>query len=144
MIICSCNVLSDGDIKACLKPGPACPRTTAEVYRCFGCSPKCGRCVRTIRALMNEAVREAHSDCASACEANCPKPLLAGRKPLSHVTEADAIEPSVPETISAGADAGQQITAQADHHHATHQHAAHQHAAHQHAAEQQPMFASMA
>ena len=29
MIVCSCNVLSDGDVKACLGPGPGCPRTPA-------------------------------------------------------------------------------------------------------------------
>ena len=33
MIVCSCNILSDGDVKACLKPGPDCPRTPAQVYR---------------------------------------------------------------------------------------------------------------
>lgn len=102
MIICSCNVLSDGDIKACLKPGPACPRTTAEVYKCFGCSPKCGRCVRSIRALMNEAVREAHADCGAACDTNCPKPLLAGRQPLPHVMAAqgDGINAQAPNLVA--------------------------------------------
>lgn len=90
MIICSCNVLSDGDIKACLRPGPGCPRTTADVYRCFGCGPKCGRCVRTIRALMNEAVREAHNECGTSCEAHCPKPLLTGRQPLPRPVETAA------------------------------------------------------
>ena len=33
MIVCSCNVLSDGDVRAvCRNPGPECPRTPAQVY----------------------------------------------------------------------------------------------------------------
>ena len=55
MIVCSCNILSDGDVKVCLRPGPECPRTPAQVYRCLGCSPNCGRCARTIRAIMDQA-----------------------------------------------------------------------------------------
>ena len=59
MIVCSCNILSDGDVKACLRPGPGCPRTPAQVYRCLGCSPNCGRCVRTIRSIMEQALADA-------------------------------------------------------------------------------------
>ena len=59
MIVCSCNILSDGDVKACLAPGPGCPRTPAQVYTCLGCSPDCGRCARTIRAIMNDALKGA-------------------------------------------------------------------------------------
>jgi bacterioferritin-associated ferredoxin len=69
MIVCSCNVLSDGDVKACLRPGPGCPRTPAQVYRCLGCSPNCGRCVRTIREIMDRALAEAQSE--SGCGASC-------------------------------------------------------------------------
>jgi bacterioferritin-associated ferredoxin len=53
MIVCSCNVLSDGDIRGCAMPGPGCPRTAAEVYRCLGCSPQCGRCATTIRSILS-------------------------------------------------------------------------------------------
>ncbi|MFC5562474.1 (2Fe-2S)-binding protein [Methylobacterium aerolatum] len=77
MIVCSCNVLSDGAVRGCLGPGPGCPRTPAQVYACLGCSPKCGRCARTIRSIMQAALGEAipapepvHScttSCASAC-----------------------------------------------------------------------------
>ena len=55
MIVCHCNVLSDRDIRACLGDGPDCPRAVGEVYTCIGCSPECGRCARTIRAIMREA-----------------------------------------------------------------------------------------
>lgn len=77
MIVCSCNVISDGEIKACINPGPACPRTAADVYQCLGCSPKCGRCARTIRqiitnALMGVDVPVEITACASDCAATCP------------------------------------------------------------------------
>ena len=71
MIVCSCNILSDGDVKACLAPGPGCPRTPAQVYTCLGCSPDCGRCARTIRAIMDEALRAAAEEACGACPLSC-------------------------------------------------------------------------
>lgn len=71
MIVCSCNVLSDGDVVACLSPGPGCPRTPAQVYQCLGCSPNCGRCARSIRAIMDKALQAAHDACAT-CPVACP------------------------------------------------------------------------
>jgi bacterioferritin-associated ferredoxin len=68
MIVCSCNVLSDGDVKACLNPGPDCPRTPAQVYRCLGCSPNCGRCATTIRSIMDKALAAAE---APLCPLGC-------------------------------------------------------------------------
>ena len=41
MIVCSCNVLSDQDVRAALGGGET-PRTTGQVYRCLGCSVQCG------------------------------------------------------------------------------------------------------
>jgi len=54
MIVCSCNVLSDVDVRSALNE--AAPRTAGEVYGCLGCSPQCGRCVTTIRRIMDEAL----------------------------------------------------------------------------------------
>jgi bacterioferritin-associated ferredoxin len=66
MIVCSCNVLSDRDVrKAALLDTP--PRSTAQVYGCLGCSAQCGRCARTIRKIMNEAL-----EAESACERRPP------------------------------------------------------------------------
>ncbi|WP_091714292.1 (2Fe-2S)-binding protein [Methylobacterium phyllostachyos] len=76
MIVCSCNVISDGAVRSCLSPGPGCPRTPAQVYACLGCSPKCGRCARTIRAIMRSALGQddapddSHS-CSAACAQAC-------------------------------------------------------------------------
>jgi len=64
MIVCSCNVLSDQDVLAALDGGEA-PRTTGQVYGCLGCSAQCGRCARTIRRIIDEAL-------AAAC-ACCPE-----------------------------------------------------------------------
>ena len=56
MIVCSCNVFSDHDVRATLSVGEDAPRTTGQVYHCLGCSAQCGRCARTIRRIMNEAL----------------------------------------------------------------------------------------
>ncbi|WP_299815584.1 (2Fe-2S)-binding protein [Tardiphaga sp.] len=67
MIVCSCNVFSDHDVRnAC--SGAQVPRTPGQVYGCLGCSAQCGRCARTIKAIMDEAL----GACAKACCAGCP------------------------------------------------------------------------
>ena len=52
MIVCSCNVLSDKQIGDAIGDAVACPQTPGQVYRCLGCSPQCGRCARTIKAML--------------------------------------------------------------------------------------------
>jgi len=66
MIVCSCNVLSDQDVRTALTQ-PATPRTAGQVYGCLGCSPQCGRCATTIRRIMDEAL----AACVAACTC-CP------------------------------------------------------------------------
>lgn len=58
MIVCSCNVVSDKKIKEIVRSG-ACPRTLGAVYKCLGCGPNCGRCVATLKTIINEALAEA-------------------------------------------------------------------------------------
>ena len=65
MIVCSCNVLSDHDVRATLSDGEAPPRTAGDVYHCLGCSAQCGRCARTIRRIMDEAVTAAGACCGA-------------------------------------------------------------------------------
>jgi bacterioferritin-associated ferredoxin len=72
MIVCSCNVLSDKAVREVCN-AECKPRSTGEVYRCLGCSPQCGRCALTIRAIL----REAGASCADAC-ATCPGAVAAG------------------------------------------------------------------
>ena len=56
MIICSCNVLSDDEVRTALAESDLPPRTAGQVYGCLGCSPQCGRCARTIKRIMDEAL----------------------------------------------------------------------------------------
>jgi bacterioferritin-associated ferredoxin len=63
MIVCSCNVLTDHDVRTAVSAEVQ-PRSTGQVYRCLGCSAQCGRCARTIRKIMDEALDAA----ATACE----------------------------------------------------------------------------
>jgi len=66
MIVCSCNVLTDHDVRGALSSGTVAPRTAGEVYHCLGCSPQCGRCARTIRHIMNEALSAVPGCCRDA------------------------------------------------------------------------------
>lgn len=67
MIVCSCNVLSDHEVRtACAKSAP---RTAGQVYGCLGCSAQCGRCARSIRKIMDEAL--AGAGCPIGC-GGCP------------------------------------------------------------------------
>jgi bacterioferritin-associated ferredoxin len=63
MIVCSCNVLSDKEVRTAVTT--AAPRSAAHVHRCLGCSAQCGRCIRTIRKIMDEALEGA------GCPAGC-------------------------------------------------------------------------
>ena len=54
MIVCSCNILSDKQVRDVVETSCA-PRKVSEVYGCLGCSPQCGRCARTIRNIMKNA-----------------------------------------------------------------------------------------
>ncbi|MBX6426831.1 MAG: (2Fe-2S)-binding protein [Variibacter sp.] len=56
MIICSCNILTDQDVRAAVAAAGERPLTAGQVYGCLGCSPQCGRCARTIRRIMDEAL----------------------------------------------------------------------------------------
>jgi bacterioferritin-associated ferredoxin len=69
MIVCSCNVFSDRDVRSAIDTSPARPATANQVYGCLGCSPQCGRCARTIRRIMDEALGVAA--CAQGCPAAC-------------------------------------------------------------------------
>jgi bacterioferritin-associated ferredoxin len=63
MIVCSCNVFTDHDVRSTLSSGDNVPRTTGQVYHCLGCSAQCGRCARTIRRIMDETLAAAGSTC---------------------------------------------------------------------------------
>jgi bacterioferritin-associated ferredoxin len=62
MILCSCNVLSDRDIRERLGDCPS-RRSVAALFRQLGCEPKCGRCVRNIVAAMEQQRAATPKDC---------------------------------------------------------------------------------
>jgi bacterioferritin-associated ferredoxin len=51
MIVCSCNVISDSQVKSLVANAKPCARIR-NVYASLGCVAKCGRCARTIRAVL--------------------------------------------------------------------------------------------
>ena len=63
MIICSCNVLSESEVRTAISATPDRPRTAGQVYGCLGCSAQCGRCARTIKRIMEEASNGLDSGC---------------------------------------------------------------------------------
>jgi bacterioferritin-associated ferredoxin len=67
MIVCSCNVLSDHDVRRAVNMADDALCNAKQIYDCLGCNAECGRCARTIRAIIDEAYRE----CALACQAGC-------------------------------------------------------------------------
>jgi bacterioferritin-associated ferredoxin len=68
MIVCSCNVLSDHDVRNAVSGGHSLLRNAKQLYGCLGCSAECGRCARTIKTIIDEAL----GPCAKACCAGCP------------------------------------------------------------------------
>ena len=67
MIVCSCNVLSDHDVRDAVASADILPRSAKQLYGCLGCSAECGRCARTIQGILEEAL----GGCANACQAGC-------------------------------------------------------------------------
>lgn len=81
MIVCSCNVLTDHDIRLVMSAAAELPRTTHQVYGCLGCRVECGRCVGTIRAIMNPA-----------CDKECLSVICSERRDADHGLGAENLE----------------------------------------------------
>jgi bacterioferritin-associated ferredoxin len=84
VIVCSCNVLTEDQILASLKvEGAARPRSAGQAYRCLGCAPRCGRCMQTVRAM----IEKAHgTNCTVGC-AGCPGDDAFARERYTDVSE---------------------------------------------------------
>ena len=65
MIVCSCNVLTDQDVRDAARTANR--RSTSHVYGCLGCSAQCGRCARTIRKIIDETIGPAALACPVGC-----------------------------------------------------------------------------
>ena len=68
MIVCSCNVLSDHDVRNAVSLAEDLPRNARQLYGCLGCSAECGRCARTIKSIIDQAL----GACAKNCCPGCP------------------------------------------------------------------------
>jgi bacterioferritin-associated ferredoxin len=79
MIVCSCNVLSDCDVRNAVNAADDVLRHVKHVYACLGCSAECGRCARTIKTIINDAL----GACAQACHAGCPHSLNGSEERLT-------------------------------------------------------------
>ena len=71
MIVCSCNVFSDHQVRSVVVKEARRPRMS-EVYACLGCSAQCGRCARTIRKIMDEALDAAETVCTGCARQPTP------------------------------------------------------------------------
>jgi bacterioferritin-associated ferredoxin len=54
MIVCSCNVFSENEVRTALARAVRPPRVS-QVYACLGYARQCGRCARTIKSIVDEA-----------------------------------------------------------------------------------------
>ena len=55
MIVCSCNVLSDHEIRNVVRASREQLLSAPQVYDCLGCSIRCGRCARAVKRIITEA-----------------------------------------------------------------------------------------
>jgi len=57
MIVCSCNVLTDHEIRNVVTASRE-ALSARRVYDCLGCSIQCGRCARAVNRIVTEACAE--------------------------------------------------------------------------------------
>ena len=58
MIVCSCNVFSDQQVRSVLAKATQRQRMS-QIYKCLGGSAQCGRCVHTIKRIMEQVANRA-------------------------------------------------------------------------------------
>jgi bacterioferritin-associated ferredoxin len=58
MILCSCNMITDRDVKASVKPCGRRADRARDVFHSKGSEPKCGRCIKNIHAMCNREYAE--------------------------------------------------------------------------------------
>jgi bacterioferritin-associated ferredoxin len=87
MIVCSCNVLSDHDVRNAVSAAGDLARHPKQIYGCLGCSAECGRCARTIKTIIDEAL----GPCAKACGLGCPHSHAAANDEPAQETVQDVV-----------------------------------------------------
>ncbi len=82
MIVCSCNRISDAQIRAARDAHPGgCPFSPARAYMSLGCTMKCGRCASTVRTLLTQPHEERCMITGQACNAQGAAKRDAGAEP---------------------------------------------------------------
>jgi bacterioferritin-associated ferredoxin len=71
MIVCSCNVLSDHEVRDVVTASGSQSLTAHEVYGCLGCNMQCGRCARAVKRILNETLANRPGGCPG-CPAKRP------------------------------------------------------------------------
>jgi bacterioferritin-associated ferredoxin len=93
MIVCSCNVLSDHDVRNAVSAASDLPRNPKQIYGCLGCSAECGRCARTIKTIIDEAL----GACAKECGAGCRHTRLVDGEQVQEISvQETSAGPTVP------------------------------------------------
>ncbi len=82
MIVCHCHVLTKQDIISTVPASGCPPRSAAHAHSCLGCAPQCGRCLKQVRAIIEEA---GVGLCANACG------KAAGREPFVTMIRTEAM-----------------------------------------------------
>jgi bacterioferritin-associated ferredoxin len=55
MIVCSCNFLSESQVRSAIGRMPR--LRISQIYRSLGCTGECGRCGHTIKIILEEIRR---------------------------------------------------------------------------------------
>ena len=69
MIVCTCNVLSDHEIRDVVTEPRQHPLSARQVYDCLGCSIRCGRCPRAVKRIIADSSMMAGYEKAGFAEA---------------------------------------------------------------------------
>ena len=65
MIICSCNVFSDQQLRSALAKATQRLRMS-QIYDCLGGSAQCGQCAHTIKRIMEQVANRAIASVAAS------------------------------------------------------------------------------
>jgi bacterioferritin-associated ferredoxin len=57
MIVCSCNVLTDHQIRCAVQRSPQPLLNAQQIYICLGCRKRCGRCAVAVERIAGEAAK---------------------------------------------------------------------------------------
>ena len=67
MIVCSCHVLSDHDVRNAVNGASDLPRSPKQLYDCLGRNVECGRCARTIKTIIDDELGPCAQGCCTGC-----------------------------------------------------------------------------